>query len=113
MGKPVVASWAGVNSTTEPPSFATHRLPAELKSSPTGKSRLMAAVADRVTAGVGEPGGGQLGRGELDQRVVIFVRHPQVAGGVEGQAARRQAVGRCRGEGDGRWGRRRRPAGPG
>jgi hypothetical protein len=55
VGEPVVASWAGVNSTTELlPRLATHRSPARSKARPCGRSKLL-VTAERVTAGVGAP----------------------------------------------------------
>ncbi len=54
VGEPVAASWPGVNSTTVLlASFATHRLPEELKARPSGNPNPL--LGPRMTFGTGEP----------------------------------------------------------
>ena len=56
VGDPLVASSAGVNSTTVLLlALPTHRFPEESKANPIGSSRLASGFAESVTLGVGDP----------------------------------------------------------
>ena len=76
VGEPLAASWAGVNSTTVLfPPFVTHRSPEDPKASPDGLFTL-SAVAERVTAGVGEPvTASWLGVNSTTVLLALFVTH--------------------------------------
>ena len=76
VGEPLAASWAGVNSTTVLfPPFVTHRSSEDPKASPDGLFTL-SAVAERVTAGVGEPvTASWLGVNSTTVLLALFVTH--------------------------------------